>query len=109
MLEKRSFRKSEISPAASNWPLHCGFFCREKKLIIEIDGAVHMDREQVAYDTVRDEELKARGYTIIRVSTTQVLCDLISVLQYIADVAGHIHPLTLGRTRRGRGEEERPE
>lgn len=68
-----------------------------------------MDREQVAYDTVRDEELKARGYTIIRVSTTQVLCDLISVLQYIADVAGHIHPLTLGRTRRGRGEEERPE
>ncbi|MEO7715640.1 MAG: DUF559 domain-containing protein [Capsulimonas sp.] len=48
------------------------FSCEALNLIVEIDGSVHETAEAKEYDAQRDEFLKAAGYTIIRVSATQV-------------------------------------
>ena len=49
------------------------FYCREKMLIVEIDGGIH-DR-QVEYDRIREDVLKEMGYRIIRFKNEEVLCN----------------------------------
>ena len=57
------------------------FCCKELKLIIEIDGKIHLkQKEQDAY---REEWLKAHGYEIIRFTNEQVLNNTHEVLQKI--------------------------
>jgi very-short-patch-repair endonuclease len=40
------------------------FYCFEKKLVIELDGDIHDSQKE--YDHNRDNELTARGNTILR-------------------------------------------
>ena len=42
------------------------FICREKKIIIEIDGGQHNEDINVYYDNRRTEYLIAEGYKVIR-------------------------------------------
>jgi len=49
------------------------FYCHEKKLIVELDGAVHL--LQLEYDRIREEILKQMGYKIIRFDNEEVLND----------------------------------
>ncbi len=42
------------------------FICREKKIIIEIDGGQHNFDENVLYDNNRTEFLHSKGYKVIR-------------------------------------------
>ena len=42
------------------------FVCREKKIIIEIDGGQHNTPEEIIYDKKRTEFLNSRGYKVIR-------------------------------------------
>jgi very-short-patch-repair endonuclease len=51
-------------------PYIVDFCCREKKLIIEVDGGIHIEQEM--YDHVRDLELKELGYQIIRFTNDDV-------------------------------------
>ena len=46
------------------------FVCREKKLIIEVDGGQHMSA--VEYDQQRTAYLEVRGYTVLRVWNNEV-------------------------------------
>ena len=46
------------------------FVCREKKLIIEVDGSQHMDA--VEYDQRRTEYLAKQGYNVLRVWNNDV-------------------------------------
>ena len=55
------------------------FVCRERNLIIEIDGGHH--QEQRASDLSRTEWLSSRGFRVIRYWNNQVLEDLDSVLE----------------------------
>jgi uroporphyrinogen-III synthase len=41
-------------------------YCRELKLVIELDGAVHDEPEQAAKDRLRTEELEVLGVTVVR-------------------------------------------
>ncbi|OGT63770.1 MAG: hypothetical protein A3J38_03215 [Gammaproteobacteria bacterium RIFCSPHIGHO2_12_FULL_45_9] len=41
------------------------FLCREKKLIIEIDGGQHGNA--IEYDTQRTKDLERQGYRVIRI------------------------------------------
>jgi very-short-patch-repair endonuclease len=41
------------------------FVCREKKVIIEVDGSQHIDAEN--YDEKRTKFLEKKGYRILRV------------------------------------------
>mgnify|MGYP004455286081 FL=1 len=42
------------------------FICREKKIIIEIDGGQHNENSTIDYDKERSIYLNSIGYTVIR-------------------------------------------
>lgn len=42
------------------------FMCREKKIIIEIDGGQHNEIKNIQYDNKRTEYLISEGYKVIR-------------------------------------------
>ncbi len=59
----------------------CDFVCREKQIVIEVDGGQH--NESVEDDAVRDRYLTADGYHVIRFWNNDVLGNLEGVLTTI--------------------------
>jgi very-short-patch-repair endonuclease len=57
------------------------FCCDECRLVVEVDGAAHDDRYQRGYDRVREAELIAKAYTVVRFTATEVETDLAGVLK----------------------------
>ena len=47
------------------------FFCKEKKLVIEIDGKIHENKKE--YDESRTFIINDLGYTVMRFSNEQIL------------------------------------
>ncbi len=47
-------------------PYIADFVCREKKLVIELDGWTHSTPDETARDASRSSFLKAEGYRVIR-------------------------------------------
>ena len=54
------------------------FVCRERRLIIELDGGQQSERPE---DRQRDNELCALGYRVIRIWNNEVIENLDGVLQ----------------------------
>jgi leucyl-tRNA synthetase len=48
------------------------FYCAEAKLLIEVDGASHLEPEQIEYDKLRTEYLEELGYKVIRFKNDDV-------------------------------------
>ena len=63
------------------------FVCREKNLIIEVDGGQHSEN---AKDRLRDARLGAAGYRVLRFWNSDVLGNKDGVLQVIADALSGI-------------------
>lgn len=59
------------------------FFCKENKLIIEIDGEIHNTKENKEYDEIRDNFLKELGCTILRFKNSEIENDIKNVLEKI--------------------------
>lgn len=59
-------------------PFIVDFVCLERQLIIEIDGPVHATQEE--HDRERQGYLEALGYRFFRVTSSEVECDLASIL-----------------------------
>ncbi|MFU0503299.1 endonuclease domain-containing protein [Pseudaminobacter sp. NGMCC 1.201702] len=59
-------------------PYFVDFCCRERSLIVEIDGSQHADS---AYDQTRDEFLQGRGYSVLRFWNTDILKHRASVCE----------------------------
>ena len=57
------------------------FYCREKKLVIEIDGWTHDNKYE--YDKNRDEYMKNLGIHVLRISDKDVKQDMTNVLIWI--------------------------
>ncbi|WP_282116740.1 leucine--tRNA ligase [Cellulophaga baltica] len=57
------------------------FVCLSKKLIVEVDGAIH--EEQKEADQSRTDVLNARGFKVVRFTNEQVIGDLDAVLNNI--------------------------
>ena len=57
------------------------FYCREKKLVIEIDGWSHDNKYE--YDIARDEYMKSLGIHVLRISDKDVKQDIANVLIWI--------------------------
>ena len=55
----------------------------EHQLVVEVDGGIHDQVDQAAYDIQRTQYLKQRGYTVIRFQNEEVLHDLPHVLTTI--------------------------
>ena len=57
------------------------FYCREKRLVIEIDGSSHDNKFE--YDKARDEYMEKIGIRVVRVSDKDVKKDMQNVLIWI--------------------------
>ena len=62
-------------------PYIADFVCRDKKLIVEIDGSQHM--EAVEYDQKRTNYLVANGYRVIRFWNNEIFNNTQDVLEVI--------------------------
>ncbi len=60
------------------------FVCREKKLVIEIDGGQHMDA--VDYDALRTKYLEACGYRVLRIWNHEVFKNIQGVMDGILNL-----------------------
>jgi very-short-patch-repair endonuclease len=58
----------------------CDFVCRERLLIIEVDGGQH---NESAADAVRDHRLNGVGYRVLRFWNNDVLGNIDGVLEVI--------------------------
>ena len=58
----------------------CDFVCRERNLIIEVDGGQHNESAQ---DVIRDRRLTDEGYTVLRFWNSDVLGNIEGVLLII--------------------------
>jgi very-short-patch-repair endonuclease len=59
------------------------FVCLEKKLVVEVDGGQHADRQE--YDAQRTRWLEEQGFRVMRFWNHQVLTEPDSVIQAVAD------------------------
>jgi 5-methyltetrahydrofolate--homocysteine methyltransferase len=59
------------------------FICLEKRLIIEVDGAIHNDLAQIEHDKHRTEWLESKGFKVIRFTNNQVLSDFFNTIEKI--------------------------
>ena len=61
------------------------FYCAKAKLLIEIDGSSHLEREQQNYDQSRTEYLEALGYKVIRFTNDDVRYNIHAVATAIME------------------------
>ena len=59
------------------------FYCAERRLLIELDGAIHDLPEQQDYDRIRDEAIRAQNLTVLRFRNEAVETNLENVLESI--------------------------
>ena len=63
----------------------CDFVCREKSLIVEVDGGQHSES---AEDVIRDRRLTDAGFKVLRFWNNDVLANLEGVLVTIQSELG---------------------
>jgi very-short-patch-repair endonuclease len=67
-------------------PFVADFCCRDRRLIVELDGEIHDGDQQTARDHGRDAYLQGQDYVVLRFPNEQVFSDIESVLREICDV-----------------------
>ena len=60
------------------------FYCASENLIVELDGAVHLDFAQQNYDEERTKKLEALGFLVIRFENKLIFECLDEVLDEIS-------------------------
>jgi very-short-patch-repair endonuclease len=65
------------------------FVCFDKKLIVELDGSQHSEKENKEEDTKRDKWFVGRGYIVLRFWNDEVLRNIDGVWQ---EIYGCCHP-----------------
>ena len=66
------------------------FVCRERRLIVELDGGQHAEHRQ---DKRRDNDLQALGYRVVRIWDNDVIENLDGVLKSLLSELDNL-PLT---------------
>ena len=77
------------------------FMCKEKMLIIELDGGGHFENKQIKHDLKRKQFLESEGYKIIRFYNTDVFQNLEGIIEEILFTSES--PLTPTLSPQGRG------
>jgi very-short-patch-repair endonuclease len=70
-------------------PYTVDFVCRERRLVIEVDGGQHADN---ASDVVRDKWLVERNYCVLRFWNNDVRLNMAGVLETIATALAEAPP-----------------
>jgi acetylglutamate kinase len=61
------------------------FYCHKIKLVVEVDGGYHEDREVKIYDDARENEIKQFGITVLRFKNEEIINAPETVLNKIAE------------------------
>jgi len=69
------------------------FYCHEYKLVIEIDGEIHLENEKKEYDLGRTVEMEKFGIRIIRFTNDQILFNMDNVINEIYKAITELAPL----------------
>lgn len=64
------------------------FYCANPRIIIELDGAVHLEKEQKEKDKHHDENLTEMNYLVFRFSNEDVLNNIKNVLEQMEKKIG---------------------
>src|SRR3954449_3401305 len=88
-LRGRSVNNSKFVRQEPIGRYYVDFVCRERRLIVEVDGGQHSDN---LADRDRDADLAALGYRVVRVWNNDVLGNLDGVLEMLeAELANAPH------------------
>ena len=49
------------------------FYCHELKLVIEVDGEIHLHKENIEYDKMRTSVFNDHGISVIRFTNREIL------------------------------------
>jgi very-short-patch-repair endonuclease len=69
-------------------PYFADFVCREKMLVVEIDGATHSTDVEIASDARRTAFLEAQGFRVMRFINAQIYENADGALEEILRVLG---------------------
>jgi very-short-patch-repair endonuclease len=64
-------------------PYFADFLCRERRLIVEVDGVTHGEDHQISHDARGTPYLESQGYRVLRVWNIEVFTNLDGVLTTI--------------------------
>jgi very-short-patch-repair endonuclease len=59
------------------------FYCHEAKLVIEVDGGIHLAIPQAEHDESRTSEIETLGIHVLRLTNEEIMNSLESVLEQI--------------------------
>ena len=59
------------------------FYCLKAKIVIEVDGGIHLNRENRENDRNKDEYLKTLNLCVLRFTNQEVLIDIEKVVNKI--------------------------
>ena len=76
----RRFRNLKFRRQHPIGALVTDFYCDELRLVLEIDGGIHLDPEQRARDRERELVLQDLGLRVVRITNEQVAKDLDAAL-----------------------------
>jgi very-short-patch-repair endonuclease len=76
------------------------FYCHELRLIVELDGLVHDDPDQIRKDEKRNKRLQQLGYNLLRVANGMIMYapDLFAeqIRRFVSSPGPSGHPLPKG-------------
>ena len=61
-------------------PYFADFLCRDRKIIVEIDGATHATEAEIASDIARETALRGLGYRVFRARNDEIYDNLEGVI-----------------------------
>jgi very-short-patch-repair endonuclease len=82
-LRNRTLEGFKFSRQVPIGPYIADFVCREKRLIVEIDGANHSTEDELASDNRRSGFLKSESYNVIRFQNDEIMAGMDEVLTLI--------------------------
>jgi very-short-patch-repair endonuclease len=65
------------------------FYCHEKKLVIEVDGPIHENINQIEHDNIKDTVFNNLDIKVLRIKNNDIFNDIINVRNRIISFVNH--------------------
>ncbi len=59
------------------------FYCKDARLIIELDGSQHYEEKGLLKDNIRTEKIESRNLTVVRIPNNEINSNFRGVCEYI--------------------------
>lgn len=93
LLRKKQFEGYKFRRQHPVFKFIADFYCHELKLIIELDGGIHLNPEQAEYDLGRTFELNQLGIEVMRITNEELWADMdavsFKILNRISQIKSH--------------------